>query len=108
MMDEADLDALLKAELAPPHGAADMAFVTRVDRMILEAERYNASRAALKRQLATESLAIGAIGGGLAVLAAAPGIRETLSAAPGLGWTGILGLMLVWLLIIRSRAGSLA
>lgn len=108
MMNEAEFDALLKAELEPPTGPVDMAFVTRVDRTILEAERYRASRAALKRQLGTEALAVGAIGGSLAVLAQAPGVREALSAAPGLGWTALLGLMLVWLLIVRPRAGSLA
>lgn len=108
MMDEAEFDALLKAELAPREGPADMAFVTRVDRTIVEAELYRASRAALKRQLGTELLAIAAIGGSLAILSQAPAVRETLSAAPGLGWTALLGLMLVWLLIIRSRAGSLA
>jgi hypothetical protein len=107
-MNEAELDALLSAELAPPERPADMLFVGRMDRTIAEAERYRASRAALKRQLGTEAAAIGALGASLALLGQAPEVRAFLSDAPGLLFTALAGLMLVWLLIGRSRFGALA
>ena len=108
MIDETELDALLKAELAPPKGPADMAFVGRVDRTIAVAERYRTARQALQRQLMSEVLAIAAIGACLAFLSRVPAVREAFTAAPGLTFTALAGSFLLWLLIIRGRTPRLA
>ena len=107
MIDEAELDGLLAAELSPPEGSADMVFVARVDRTLAEAERYRAARAALTRQMGTEALAVGSVAASLGFLVQLPELNAALSAAPGLAWTALLALTLVWLLMMRSRLGAI-
>jgi hypothetical protein len=106
-MDDPELDKLLRSALAPPEGPADRGFVVRVDRALTEAERYRRSRAALRRQLVTEALALGAVGGSLAFLAQIGEVREALDQAPGLAWSILLAMFLVWMLV-RGRGGALA
>ena len=106
-MDDSELDLLLREALAPPKGPADRAFVLRVERVVAEAERYRRWRARLWRQLAAESLALGAVGASLALIAQVPQVREALGRAPGLGWSALLAMLLVWMLV-RGRGGVLA
>lgn len=106
-MDDSELDSLLRAALAPPEGPADRAFVVRVDRAVAEAERYRRWRAGLRRQLVTEALALGAVGGSLAFIAQVPEVREALDRAPGLAWSALLAMFLIWMLV-RGRGGALA
>lgn len=106
-MDDVELDALLKRELAPPAGLAEPAFVARVDRAVAEAERYRQWRSRILRQLMTELAAAAAIGGSFAFVAQAPEVRDTLARAPGLAWPALLLLLLLWTLM-RGRPGALA
>ena len=106
-MDDAELDALLQAALAPPERPADRGFVVRVDRAVVEAERYRRTRARLRRQLATEALALGAVAASLVLVAQVPQVGALLDQAPGLAWTGLLALLLFWMLV-RGRSDVLA
>ena len=58
-----DNDILLGEALAPPEGPADRGFVLRVERSVAKEERYRKWRRAFIRQLATEALALAAVGG---------------------------------------------
>jgi hypothetical protein len=106
-MDDEELDILLNEALAPPEGAADRGFVLRVERSVAEEERYRKWRAALLRQLATEALALAALGGSFAVIAQVPAVEAMLTEAPGLIWAALVLLMLVWGLV-RGRGNVLA
>lgn len=101
------LDLLLREALAPPDRPADRGFVVRVERSVVEAERYRRWRARLRRQLATEALALAAVGASFAIIAQVPAVRDALERAPGLGWAGLLALLLFWMLV-RGRGGVLA
>lgn len=105
--DDLRLDLLLREALAPPEGPADRGFVLRVERAVIEEERFRRSRAALLGQLAGEALAVGAVAASLAFIAQAPQVREMLAAAPELGWLALPAMLLVWLLV-RGRGGALA
>lgn len=106
-MDDFELDSLLRETLAPPEGPADRGFVIRVDRAVAEAERYRRLRARLLRQFASEMLALGAVAASFAFVAQVPQVSEALDKAPGLGWSALLALLLVWMLV-RGRGGALA
>ena len=108
--DEQDpaLDALLANALALEERAPDPAFVARIDAAVAESERYRRWRRNLWRQFGSEMLAVGAIAGSVAVIARAPGVRDTLSEAPTLIWPAALGLFLLWMLLMRGRSGLLA
>jgi hypothetical protein len=106
-MDDEDLDILLRAALAPPEGPADRGFVLRVERSVAEEERYRRWRAALLRQLATEALALAAVGGSFAFIAQVPAVEAALTDAPGLIWAALVLLLLVWALM-RGRGDVLA
>jgi hypothetical protein len=106
-MDDNELDNLLSEALAPPEGPADRGFVLRVERSVAEEERYRKWRAGLLRQLATEALALTALGGSFAFLARVPAVADALTEAPGLIWAALVLLLLVWGLI-RGRGGVLA
>lgn len=106
-MDDAELDALLQAALTPPERPADRHFVVRVDRAVAEAERYRLWRARLRRQLATEGLALGAVAASLAFVAQVPEVGALLDRAPGLAWPALLALLLFWMLV-RGRSNLLA
>jgi hypothetical protein len=108
MMDEQDFDALLRAELAPPERPADMGFVARVDRTVVAAGRFRAARERLRRQLVSEALAAAALAASAGFILAIPRVQETVAGAPGLGWAGLLALLLCWLLIMRGRVRTLA
>jgi hypothetical protein len=106
-MDDTELDVLLSEALAPPAGPADRGFVAKVDRAVAEADRYRKWRAGLRRQLASEALALAAVGGSLVSVAQVAEVREALSAAPGLAWPALLSLLLFWMLV-RGRGDALA
>ncbi len=106
-MDDAELDALLRAALAPPERPADRLFVVRVDRAVAEAERFRLWRARLRRQLATEGLTLGAVAASLAFVAQVPEVGDLLDRAPGLAWPALLALLLFWMLV-RGRSDLLA
>jgi hypothetical protein len=106
-MDDEELDSLLGEALAPPEGPADRGFVLRVERSVAEEERYRKWRAALLRQLATEALALAAVGGSFAFIARVPAIEAMLTEAPGLIWAALVLLLLVWALV-RGRGNLLA
>jgi hypothetical protein len=106
-MDDPELDALLREALAPPEGPVDRGFVLRVERSLAEEERYRRWRAAFLRQLATEALALAALGGSFAVIAQVPAVETALTDAPGLIWAALVLLLLVWALM-RGRSNLLA
>lgn len=107
MTDDPELDRLLGEALAPPEGPADRGFVLRVERAVAEAERYRRWRARLWRQLATEAFALLAVGASLASVAQVGEVREALDKTPGLAWSALLAMLLVWMLV-RGRGGALA
>jgi hypothetical protein len=105
-MDDAELDRQLREALAPPDRPADRGFVLRVERAVAEEERYRRWRAAFLRQLVTEALALGAVGGSLAVIAQVEQVGAVLAEAPGLIWAAVLALLLLWALL-RGRGRAL-
>jgi hypothetical protein len=106
-MDDEELDIMLSEALAPPEGPADRGFVLRVERSVAEEERYRKWQAAFLRQLATEAVALAAVGGSFAFIAQVPPVEAALSDAPGLIWAALLLLLLVWSLM-RGRGSVLA
>ena len=106
-MDDNELDILLGEALAPPEGPADRGFVLRVERSVAEEERYRKWRSAFLRQLATEALALSALGASFALIARVPMVEAALTDAPGLIWAALVLLLLVWALL-RGRGGVLA
>ncbi|HEU0099259.1 MAG TPA: hypothetical protein VFQ67_10840 [Allosphingosinicella sp.] len=100
--DDPELDRLLGAALAPPERPADRGFVLRVERGVAEADRYRRWRSGLVRQLVSEALAVGAGAASLGFIAQVPAVREVLDTAPGLAWTGLVALLLLWMLV-RGR-----
>ena len=97
-MDDPELDSLLREALAPPERPADRGFVVRVDRAVAEAERYRRRRAGLRRQLVTDALSLGAVGGSFAFIAQVPEVGEALGNAPGLALTALLAILAFWTL----------
>ena len=106
-MDDNELDILLGEALAPPEGPADRGFVLRVERSVAEEERFRKWRSALLRQLATEALALAALGASFALIARVPMVEAVLTDEPGLIWAALLLLLLVWALV-RGRGNVLA
>ena len=106
-MDDNELDKLLGEALAPPERPADRGFVLRVEHSVAEEERYRKWRAGFVHQLATEALALAAVGGSFAFLARVPAVEALLTAAPGLIWAALLLMLLLWSLM-RGRGGMLA
>jgi hypothetical protein len=106
-MDDEEFDSLLGEALAPPDRPADRGFVLRVERSVAEEERYRRWRRALLRQLATEAMALAALGCSFAFIAQIPAIAIALNAAPGLVWAALVFLLLVWALM-RGRAPAIA
>src|SRR3954447_14932149 len=106
-MDDADFDALLRHALAPPERPGDRHFVARVERSVIEADRYRRSRRALLRQFVSEGLALAAVCGAAIFVGQVPAVREALDQAPGLICPAFLALFLFWLLV-RGRGSALA
>jgi hypothetical protein len=106
-MDDSELDTLLSEALAPPERPADRGFVLRVERSVAEEERYRKWRGAFIRQLATEALALAALGGSFAFIARVPAVEALLTETPGLIWAALVLLLLVWALM-RGRGNVLA
>jgi sterol desaturase/sphingolipid hydroxylase (fatty acid hydroxylase superfamily) len=106
-MDDEHLDILLGEALAPPERPTDRGFVLRVERSVAEEQRYRKWRAALLRQLATEALALAAVGGSFAFIARVPAVEAMLTVAPGLIWAALVLLLLLWGLM-RGRGNVLA
>ena len=106
-MDDEELDILLSEALAPPERPADRGFVLRVERSVAEEERYRKWRSAFLRQLATEALALAAVGASFALIARVPMVEAVLTDEPGLIWAALLLLLLVWALM-RGRGNVLA
>jgi hypothetical protein len=107
-MDEAGFEALLKRELAPSEAPAESAFVARVDRAVAEADLYRRARRRILRQLASEGLAVAAIGASLAFIARVPDVREALTQTPELLSVAGLLLLLFWLLVHPGQRGGAA
>jgi hypothetical protein len=100
---DAGFDALLKRALAPPDRGPDAGFVARVDRAIVERDRYRRQRASLRRQLGGEVLALAALVGSIYTISHIPGIRAALSEAPILAWPALLSLIFFWLVVTRMQ-----
>ncbi len=96
-------DAMLAEALAPPKRDKDAAFIAKVDRAVIERERYLRQRASLRRQLGGEMLALAALGGSVALLARIPDVRTALSEAPTMAWPALLSLVLFWLVVTRMQ-----
>jgi hypothetical protein len=96
-------DAMLAEALAPPKRDRDPGFVAKVDRAVVERERYLRQRSALRRQLGGEMLALAALGGSIALLARIPDVSEALAEAPILAWPALLSLLLFWLVVTRMQ-----
>jgi hypothetical protein len=96
-------DAMLAVALAPPKRDKDRGFIAKVDRAVIERERYLRQRSALRRQLGGEMLALAALGGSVALLARIPDVSEALAEAPTLAWPALLSLLLFWLVVTRMQ-----
>ena len=99
---DSEFDELLRSALAPLEGPADGAFVARVDRAVVESERYRRWRRNLWRQLGGESLALAALAASLAVIARIPDVRDALAHTPVLAWPALLSLLVLWLFVARA------
>ena len=99
----AAFDAMLAEALAPPSRDKDRGFIARVDRAVVERERYLRQRAALRRQLGGELLALGALGGSVALLSRIPDVSAALAEAPIFAWPALLSLILFWLVVTRMQ-----
>lgn len=98
-------DRLLAEALAPADRPADPAFVARVDRAIVADSIYRRQRAMLWRRFGGETLAIGAVGASLAMLARMPDLRALLAQASDVALPALLALplLLLWILVARAR-----
>ncbi len=102
-MPDSAFDAILAEALAPPARDKDLGFIARVDRAVIERERYLRQRGALRRQLGGEMLALAALGGSVALLARIPDVSEALAEAPTLAWPALLSLILFWVAVTRMQ-----
>ncbi len=102
-MPDSAFDAILAEALAPPARDKDPGFIARVDRAVIERERYLRQRGALRRQLGGEMLALAALGGSVALLARIPDVSEALAEAPTLAWPALLSLILFWVAVTRMQ-----
>ena len=100
---DAAFDSMLAEALAPPKRGKDGGFIAKVDRAVIERERYLRKRSALRRQLAGEMLAVAALGGSVALLARIPDVSTALAEAPILAWPALLSLVLFWLVVTRMQ-----
>jgi hypothetical protein len=100
---DAAFDAMLAEALAPPRRDQDLAFMAKVDRAIVERQRYLRQRAALRRQLGGEMLALAALGGSVFLLSRIPDVSAALAEAPTLAWPALLSLVLFWLAVTRMQ-----
>jgi hypothetical protein len=96
-------DAMLGEALAPPKRDKDLGFVAKVDRAVIERERYLRQRSALCRQFGGEMLALAALGGSVALLARIPDVRDALAEAPTLAWPALLSLLVFWVAVTRMQ-----
>ncbi|HEX8670143.1 MAG TPA: hypothetical protein VF727_17415 [Allosphingosinicella sp.] len=101
-MNDADLDALLSAALAPPDRPVDRGFVNLVEAAVVEEQRYRRSRRRLLIELATDAAVAGALAAAVAVLALAPAVADALGKAPGLVWAALLVLLVLWTQLMRG------
>ena len=97
------LDAMLAEALTPPKREKDAGFIARVDRAVVERERYLRKRSALRRQLGGEMLALAALGGSIALIARIPDVRIAMAEAPVPAWSALLSLLLFWLVVTRMQ-----
>jgi hypothetical protein len=95
-MNDADLDSLLSAALAPPDRPVDRGFVNLVEAAIVEEQRYRRSRRRLVIELFTDLAVAGALAAAVAVIALAPAVGEVIGDAPGLIWAALLILLVLW------------
>jgi hypothetical protein len=106
-MTDADLafERLLADGLAPADRPPDAAFVARVDRAVIADALFRRQREALWRRFGGETLAIAAVGAGLAVLARIPDLREALAGTSDLALPAMLALplLLLWILVTKAR-----
>jgi hypothetical protein len=100
---DAAFDAMLAEALAPPKRDKDPGFMAKVDRAVVERERYLRQRSALRRQLGGEMLALAALGGSVALLARIPDVSDALAEAPTLAWPALLSLLIFWVAVTRMQ-----
>jgi hypothetical protein len=103
--DDKALNRLLAEALTPADRPADAAFVARVDRAVVADAIYRRQRNMLWRRFGGETLAIGAVGASLAVLARIPDLRALLAQASDIALPALLALplLLLWILVVRTR-----
>lgn len=96
-------DAMLAEALAPPERGKDPGFIAKVDRAVVERERYLRKRSALRRQLGGEMLALAALGASIALISRIPDVRIAMAEAPIPAWSALLSLLLFWLVVTRMQ-----
>ena len=102
-------DLFLAEELAPPPGAADRAFVARVQTRIDLDERLRRREQAIWHRLARELIAVLAMGAALVVLTRAPAVAALGAHSPELLLCGAIGAFAFLLLAMaRPAAGGRA
>ncbi len=101
-----ELDELLWREFKLDYRAPDEPFVSRVDRAVLEEERFARAKAAMSRDFTVDLISLAAIVAALVVLSSAPGLREALAGFELWAWGSVLALMLLWL-AVRRPVGEL-
>lgn len=93
---DADLDAWLAAELAPPVRQADQAFVTATLRLVDEHAAFVATRRRLVADAAAQVAAMAALVVGLIVLSRGPALAPFLHASAGLLAPPLILVLLLW------------
>jgi len=91
------LDEMLWRTLKLDSRPADSAFVTKVERAVIEQERYRRVTTALSRQLVSDLLGLLAVIASLLVLSFSPDLREALAGMQLWAWGGLMSLLLLWL-----------
>ncbi|HEY0116849.1 MAG TPA: hypothetical protein VGB54_14135 [Allosphingosinicella sp.] len=104
--DDNQLDELLWRGLKLDYRAPDSGFVARVDRAILERERYRRLKSAMSRRLVSDLVGLAAVLASVVVLSFAPGLRDALANMELWPWAGLLSLLVLWL-ATRRPAGDL-
>jgi hypothetical protein len=98
------LEALLWRELKLDARAPDEDFVCRVDRAVLERQRFERTKATLSRQLLGDLLGLGAVLTCVVLLSLTPPLRDNLAEWSVWGWGGLGSLVLLWSATRRPRS----